>query len=127
MAAVILVAGMLLLGSSMDTGGEEPPPEEEVVEEVVEETATVQVQLDQALERRLDCVVHYESGGDPSATNRSSKAAGLFQFLWSTWAGTPQGRAGRSPYDPLAAREAARWMFNQGRAREWVPVQRGLC
>ena len=80
-----------------------------------------------AIDARLDCIQHFESRGVASATNPSSKAAGLFQFLWSTWAGTPQGRAGLSPYDPVAARSAARWMLSQGRAREWVPVQQGLC
>jgi hypothetical protein len=80
-----------------------------------------------ALERRLDCIQAYESRGFPNAYNRSSGAAGLFQFLASTWRSTPQGRAGLSVFDPQAARGAARWMLNQGRAREWVPVQRGLC
>ena len=80
-----------------------------------------------AVERRLDCIAWYESKDTPGATNPISKAAGLFQFLWSTWRGTPQGKAGMSPYDPIAARSAARWMLNQGRAREWVAVQRGLC
>ena len=83
--------------------------------------------LNPAIEKRLDCISYYESKGNPGATNPTSKAAGLFQFLWSTWAGTPQGRVGLSPYDPVAARAAARWMLSQGRAREWVPVQRGLC
>jgi len=83
--------------------------------------------LNPAIERRLDCIMHYESGGFAGATNPYSKAAGAYQFLWSTWAGTPEGRAGLSPYDPVAARSAARWMLQQGRAREWVPVQRGLC
>lgn len=80
-----------------------------------------------AVERLLDCISWYESKHTPGATNPTSKAAGQYQFLWSTWAGTPQGRAGLSPYDPLAARAAARWMINQGRKGEWVPVARGLC
>lgn len=83
--------------------------------------------LNRAVENRLDCISWFESRHTPSATNPSSKAAGQYQFLWSTWNGTPQGRAGLSPYDPVAAREAARWMIAQGRVREWVPVQRGLC
>lgn len=84
-------------------------------------------QLVPAVERRLDCIGWYESRHTASATNPRSRAAGEYQFLWSTWASTPQGRAGLSPYDPIASREAARWMLSVGRAREWVPVQLGWC
>lgn len=83
--------------------------------------------LDPAIERRLDCISWHESRHTPSARNPLSGAAGQYQFLLSTWRSTPQGRAGLSPYDPVAAREAARWMIAQGRIREWVPVQLGLC
>jgi len=80
-----------------------------------------------AIEQRLDCIQRYESGGYAGAYNRSSGASGPFQFLGATWRSTPQGRAGMSVFDPVAAREAARWMLSQGRAREWVPVQQGRC
>lgn len=83
--------------------------------------------LNSAVEKRLDCISWHESRHTPSARNPTSGAAGQYQFLLSTWRGTPQGRAGLSPYDPVASREAARWMISQGRIREWVPVQRGLC
>jgi len=78
-------------------------------------------------DRRIECLIRYESGGNPNAVNRSSGAAGLLQFLPSTWAGTPQGRAGLSVFNPQAARAAAAWMLAQGRAKEWVPVRQGLC
>jgi hypothetical protein len=78
-------------------------------------------------DRRIECLIRYESGGNPYAVNRSSGASGLLQFLPSTWRSTPQGRAGMSVFDAVAARAAAAWMLSQGRAREWVPVQRGLC
>jgi len=80
-----------------------------------------------ALARRIECLVHYESGGSPTAVNRSSGAAGLGQFLLSTWLSTPQGKAGLSRFDPVAARAAMAWMLANGRAREWLPVQMGLC
>ena len=76
---------------------------------------------------RLACIARVESRNDPGATNRSSGAAGLFQFLPSTWRTTPQGRAGLSPYDPVAATAAAEWMVAQGRIREWVAVSGGWC
>lgn len=78
-----------------------------------------------AVDTLLDCLSWYESRHTPSARNPRSGAAGQWQFLPSTWAGTPQGKAGASPYDPLAARAAARWMVGQGRAREWAVLP--LC
>lgn len=57
-----------------------------------------------------------ESGLDPSAQN-PSEAAGLFQFLGSTWRSTPFG--GFSVYSPYANALAAGWMHQQGRGSEW--------
>jgi len=79
------------------------------------------------LSGRLACIARVESHNDPGATNRYSGAAGLFQFLPSTWRTTPQGRAGLSAYDPVAATAAAEWMVQQGRIREWVAVSGGYC
>ncbi len=79
------------------------------------------------LSGRLACIARAESHNDPNATNRYSGAAGLFQFLLSTWQTTPQGRAGYSRYDPAAATAAAEWMIGQGRIREWSVVSMGLC
>ena len=80
-----------------------------------------------AVEARLDCISWYESRHTPSARNPRSGAAGQYQYLWSTWMTTPQGKAGYSPYDPVASREASRWMIAQGRVREWDVVRLGLC
>src|SRR4249919_2022838 len=44
--------------------------------------------------RRLDCVIQRESRWTASAVNPRSGAAGLAQFLMSTWRSTPQGKAG---------------------------------
>src|SRR5215467_13286203 len=60
--------------------------------------------LNAAVEARLDCIQHLESHDTASATNRRSGAMGLFQFLPGTWRSTPQGQAGMSAYDPVAAR-----------------------
>lgn len=49
--------------------------------------------------------------------NRHSTAAGLFQFLDSTWASTPFRRF--SVYDPYANALAAGWMHHVGRGGEW--------
>jgi hypothetical protein len=113
--AALILASTLLLSSVGDSDAD-VPVEPEQVQAVVD-----------VVEARLDCIAWFESRGDASARNPRSGAAGLFQFLPGTWAGTPQGRAGASVYDPLAARAAARWMLAQGRAREWTVVQNGLC
>lgn len=76
---------------------------------------------------RLACIARVESHNDPDARNPRSGAAGLFQFLLSTWMTTPQGKAGLSRYDPVAATDAAQWMVNQGRIREWQAVTMGYC
>jgi Transglycosylase SLT domain len=59
-----------------------------------------------------------ESGYNPRAVNPSG-ATGLFQFMPSTFANTPPGRAGGSIWDPVAQSQAAAWMYSQGRQREW--------
>jgi hypothetical protein len=117
MAALI---GLVLL-VAVDGGGGGPlqEPEPEVVE------ASLPVR--DAFDRRLDCIAWFESKNDALAYNRSSGASGLLQFLPSTWRSTPQGRAGRSIWDPAAQWQAGRYMLQAGRAREWVPVQRGWC
>jgi hypothetical protein len=66
-------------------------------------------------EREMLAVASCETGGtfDESAHNPSSSAAGLFQFLDSTWAN--QGLAGFSVYDPVAnALAAARIVAREG-------------
>ncbi len=77
---------------------------------------------------RMDCVIRVESRWNPSARNPSSGASGLAQFLGSTWARTPQGRAGLSVYDPYANIDAFGWMVHGGGSwYEWQPVLMGMC
>ena len=65
--------------------------------------------------RKADC----ETGGtfSPRSLNSSSGAAGLFQFLGSTWRSTPY--AGFSVWSPYANALAAGWMHAHGRGGEW--------
>jgi len=58
-----------------------------------------------------------ESGLNPYAVNRSSGAAGLFQFLATTWAGTPW--RGQSPFDANANAQAAAWLYAKYGAGQW--------
>lgn len=63
--------------------------------------------VQQALE-----VMHCESRGNPDATHPRSGAAGLFQFLESTWAwaSVSAGFGGASRYDPEASVGSAAWL-----------------
>lgn len=66
-----------------------------------------------------ECLIRAESRGNPYAVNPRSGASGLGQFLPSTWATTPQGKAGLSVFDAAANRAAVNWMIQVGRAREF--------
>jgi soluble lytic murein transglycosylase-like protein len=58
-----------------------------------------------------------ESNYNPYAVNKSSNASGLFQFLPSTWAFTPQHAS--SPFDPAANAQAAAWLYNRSGPNQW--------
>lgn len=64
------------------------------------------------------CVAQHESGDNPDAVSPTG-AEGLFQFIPSTFAKTPEGRAGDSIWDPTASAEAAAWMYSQGQQAQW--------
>ena len=79
--------------------------------------------------RNLRAIAECESGVWPLAKNRSSTASGTLQFLDSTWARTPFGRAGFSVFDPFANALAGAWLMDYDRGRlldgehsyrEWV-------
>ena len=76
---------------------------------------------------RLDCIISGESGWDPSQVNARTNAAGLAQFLPSTWAATPQGLEGLSPLDPNANIDAAIWLARTRGWQQWQVYTIGLC
>jgi hypothetical protein len=61
-------------------------------------------------------VIWCESKGDPSATNGSSGAAGLFQHLPKYWAerSAAAGWEGADIYDPAANIAVAAWLVYEG-------------
>ena len=59
-----------------------------------------------------------ESRYQPNSVNSSSGAAGLFQFLPSTWEFTPQRSL--SPFDPVANSNAAAWLYGRDGPSQWV-------
>lgn len=73
-------------------------------------------------ESRAWQIIYHESwtSGKQFAKNKSSTASGLYQFLTSTFASTPYGRAGMSIWSPCASSLAAGWMHEVGRGREWA-------
>jgi hypothetical protein len=76
---------------------------------------------------RLDCIIAGESGWDPTRQNRLSQAAGLAQFLPSTWATTPEGQLGLSPFEPLASVDAAIWLARTRGLGQWQVYAQGEC
>ncbi len=62
-------------------------------------------------------VARCESGLNPSAVG-AGIYFGLFQFVPSTFEGTPYGDG--DIFDPWANANAAGWMWSEGRKYEWV-------
>ncbi len=76
---------------------------------------------------RLDCIIAGESGWDPAQQNGRTRAAGLAQFLPSTWAATPQGQQGLSPFEPLPNIDAAIWLARTKGWTQWQVYTQGRC
>jgi len=65
-------------------------------------------------------VAYCESRYHPNSVNSTSGASGLFQFLPSTWGGTPW--ASQSPFDPVANAQAAAWLYKTYGPGRWSCV-----
>src|SRR5215203_501569 len=63
-------------------------------------------------------VARCESGLNPNAVGGGGAYYGLFQFVPSTFAGTPYGQY--DIYDPWANANAAAWMWSEGKKSNWV-------
>lgn len=68
---------------------------------------------------RMSRIAFCESRYDPSAQNRTSSAAGLFQFLGSTWASNRYGSAGFSVWSPMASALGAAYHMSRYGDRAW--------
>lgn len=58
-----------------------------------------------------------ESRYHPNSVNTDSGASGLFQFLLSTWSGTPYAKD--SPFDPRINALAAAWLYSHYGPGRW--------
>jgi hypothetical protein len=63
-------------------------------------------------------VAYCESRYHPNSVNSDSGASGLFQFMPSTWGGTPW--ATQSPFDPVANAQAAAWLYSHYGPGRWT-------
>lgn len=76
------------------------------------------------------CVMRGESNGNPGADNPRSSAAGLWQFLRSTWNEmVPREVTGGSydsgaVYDPVASTRAAAWLWYNVGPSQWNAYRR---
>lgn len=87
---------------------------EDQVVDIINEAANNYGQSPDAMVRVARC----ESGLDPNAVGGGGAYHGLFQFVPSTFAGTPYGDY--DIYDPWANANAAAWMWSEGRKGDWV-------
>jgi hypothetical protein len=105
----------------------EPTPEQVEATAPPPDPRTYLYQRAPDLAARLDCIIAGESGWDPSQLNPRTRAAGLAQFLPSTWAITPEGQRGLSPMDPLASIDAAIWLVGSHGWTQWQVFTQGYC
>lgn len=78
------------------------------------------------------CLIRAESQGNPTADNPRSSAAGLWQFIRSTWNTVARNLDGPAystgaPYNPRLATRYAAWLWSQDGWGHWSPYQRGEC
>ena len=130
----VLLAAAMLVGQTFTNGidqtpfdpGDTPTPGSEEVEVPLSPYAYLYATYPK-LARRMDCVISRESKWNPGAVNSKSGAAGLAQFLLSTWLTTPQGASGASRYDPYANIDGAAWLATHSGWFHWTVVLYGYC
>ncbi|HKB19065.1 MAG TPA: transglycosylase SLT domain-containing protein [Candidatus Dormibacteraeota bacterium] len=91
-----------------------PPPPPEIAKDITDAFSP----LGPAAVQWAMNVAWCESRYHPNSVNSDSGASGLFQFLPSTWSGTPY--ASQSPFDPRANSFAAAWLYSHYGPGRWV-------
>jgi len=91
-----------------------PPPPAEIAKDITDAFSP----LGPAAVQWAMNVAWCESRYHPNSVNSDSGASGLFQFLLSTWGGTPYAK--QSPFDPRANAFAAAWLYSHYGPGRWV-------
>jgi hypothetical protein len=91
-----------------------PPPPPEIAKDITDAFSP----LGAAAVQWAMNVAWCESRYHPNSVNSDSGASGLFQFLPSTWGGTPYAK--QSPFDPRANAFAAAWLYSHYGPGRWV-------
>ena len=91
-----------------------PPPPAEIAKDITDAFGP----LGSAAVQWAMNVAWCESRYHPNSVNTDSGASGLFQFLPSTWSGTPY--ASQSPFDQRANAFAAAWLYSHYGPGRWV-------
>jgi hypothetical protein len=91
-----------------------PPPPPEIAKDITDAFSP----LGAAAVQWAMNVAWCESRYHPNSVNSDSGASGLFQFLPSTWGGTPYAK--QSPFDPRANSFAAAWLYSRYGPGRWV-------
>lgn len=114
-------------GGSGDSSGPPPPPVPGVVLGRAAVVALIRdrfASFGSRTEAVALCVAEAESNFDPSAENPSTGAAGVFQFLPSTWATLSElaGRGGASVFDARANVAVTAWTVAEYGWHPWSSV-----
>ena len=91
-----------------------PPPPPEIAKDITDAFSPLGPRAVQWAMNVAWCESRYH----PNSVNSDSGASGLFQFLPSTWGGTPY--ASKSPFDPRANAFAAAWLYSHYGPGRWV-------
>ena len=68
-----------------------------------------------------------KAAGTPLARTDRARLPGLAQFLPSTWASTPEGQLGLSPFEAVASVDAAIWLAQTKGFSQWQVYLQGQC
>ena len=102
------------LAAAIAARSNHPPPPPDIAKDITDAFSP----LGPAAVQWAMNVAWCESRYHPNSVNSDSGASGLFQFLPSTWSGTPY--ANQSPFDPRANSFAAAWLYSHYGPGRWV-------
>ena len=108
------IAAAQAVAAEVARRGNHPPPPPEIAKDITDAFSPLGPRAVQWAMNVAWCESRYH----PNSVNTDSRASGLFQFLPSTWSGTPY--ASKSPFDPRANAFAAAWLYSHYGPGRWV-------